>query len=299
MTIWKIAMAIAMTCALGAAEPYPRAVNFDYIDLPRTLPDLASVTTIAGSGKSGTADGPAARAEFIEPAGLAADRSGTIYVCDRYGQRVRKVDRNGNVTTLAGGGRPFGPGLAVPPGYVDGSGANARFDRPTGIAVADDGRLFVSDEGNHVIRTIKNGVVSTYAGNARKAGHVDGTRDVATFAAPTALTLDAYGNLRCGLPRPAQDRARRESEYDLDARTGRVTSIGHQRRQSRSRNRVAELLVADRRAKRSADPSTWHPRSRIPGGFGRTRGRCGLRRSLLSICRYARADRSLPYVSPH
>lgn len=183
--------AIATSVPPGAS----RAIRFPPIAIPRSLPDLATTSTIAGSGKSGVADGIARSAQFVEPMGLAADRAGIIYVCDRFGQRIRRVARNGTVTTIAGGGAEYAPSLAVPPGYHDGPGPTARFNRPTGIAVANDGTIFVADEGNHVIRAIRRGVVSTYAGNAASAGHTDGPLAFATFTAPTALTLDAYGNL--------------------------------------------------------------------------------------------------------
>lgn len=191
-----------VSCARPAPQSLPNPLHpiatvarFNPIVLSRRLPDMSTVSTLAGSGSSGTADGPAGRAQFVEPMGLAADRAGIVYVCDRYGQRIRRIGRDGTVTTIAGGGEPFAPGLAVAPGYVDGPGAIARFNRPTGIAVASDGTLFIADEGNHVIRAIRNGIVSTYAGIQADVGHKDGSRLEATFAAPSALTLDRYGNL--------------------------------------------------------------------------------------------------------
>jgi DNA-binding beta-propeller fold protein YncE len=199
----SIAIVFAVgSCTRSAPSPVPNPIHpiavvarFDPIILPRRLPDMSTVSTLAGSGSSGISDGPASRAQFIEPTGLAADRSGVVYVCDRYGQRIRRVARDGTVTTIAGGGEPFAPGLAVAPGYVDGPVAIARFNRPTGIAVASDGTLLIADEGNHVIRMIRNGVVSTYAGIQAEVGHKDGSRREATFAAPTSLTLDRFGNL--------------------------------------------------------------------------------------------------------
>jgi sugar lactone lactonase YvrE len=115
------------------------------------------VSTIAGSGPAGYADGPAASAQFDGPIGVAVDRDGNIYVADTYNDRIRKISTSGQVTTVAGAGRP---------GYADGEGANAVFDTPCAVVVSPDGTLFVADTGNNQLRKITPaGQVTTFAIN--------------------------------------------------------------------------------------------------------------------------------------
>jgi sugar lactone lactonase YvrE len=109
------------------------------------------VSTVAGDGTAGYVDGPAAQARFDGPIGIAVDASGSIYVADTYNDRIRKVAPDGNVSTVAGGGL----------GYADGPATSALFDTPCGIVVAADGTLVVADTGNHRLRKIANGQVTT------------------------------------------------------------------------------------------------------------------------------------------
>ena len=126
----------------------------------RITPD-GIVTTLAGDGIPGDRDGPAASARFNGPVGVAVDASGTVYVADTYNDRIRTIDPDGRVRTLAGGGEP---------GFVDGVGPEARFDTPTGIAVTGRGDIFVADTGNDAIRHIApDGWVSRFGFPA--AGH--------------------------------------------------------------------------------------------------------------------------------
>ncbi len=113
------------------------------------------VTTVAGTGEPGYRDGPAAQAQFDGPVGVAVDRSGRIFVADTYNDRIRVISRDGQVATLAGGGVP---------GFFDGTGSEARFDTPTGVAVDATGVAWVADLRNDAIRRIDpQGVVATLA----------------------------------------------------------------------------------------------------------------------------------------
>ncbi|HEX5874962.1 MAG TPA: NHL repeat-containing protein [Pyrinomonadaceae bacterium] len=102
------------------------------------------VSTVAGNGKAGYADGPASQAQFNGPIGVAVDKSGNIFVADAYNDRIRRISADGHVSTVAGQGMP---------GYADGDRNTAMFDTPCGIVVANDS-LIVADTGNHRLRRI-------------------------------------------------------------------------------------------------------------------------------------------------
>ncbi|MGE0041478.1 MAG: hypothetical protein AB7H88_10160 [Vicinamibacterales bacterium] len=147
------------------------------------------VTTYAGSpGQFGSADGTGQEARFYSPFGIAVDRAGTVYVADSYNSTVRRIEPGGVVTTLAG--------TALTPGDVDGTGADARFDQPFGIAVGPDGNVYVSDATFNTIRRITpDGVVTTVAGRSREHGLVDGVGADARFAVPYGIAIDAAGTI--------------------------------------------------------------------------------------------------------
>jgi DNA-binding beta-propeller fold protein YncE len=136
---------------------------------------------IAGTDSvSGSADGSSYEAQFNGPVGVGCGEAGSIYVADTYNDRIRVISRDGQVRTLAGGSEP---------GFADGTGSNARFDTPCGIAIAEDGSLLVADTGNHRIRRVElNGRVTTVAGTG-EAEERDGVPLEAAFDEPTAITV--------------------------------------------------------------------------------------------------------------
>jgi sugar lactone lactonase YvrE len=155
--------------------------------------DATSVTLIAGAGTPGYADGPAASAQFDAPAGIAADPSGILYVTEARNHRVRKIDLDGTVSTLAGCGPS---GVVASKKFRDGKGSLACFNTPTGIAVGPDGRIFVSDTNNGCIRAITpDGLVTTFAGSGGP-GSVDAADPLlATFSGPRGLAFAPDGSL--------------------------------------------------------------------------------------------------------
>ena len=115
------------------------------------------VYTMAGGFDAGLEDGAGQEARFRYPSAVAACPDGNIYVADTGNHVIRRIDPVGNVTTVAG--------VAGEYGYGNGPLETALFDSPMGLAFCSDGRLFVADTGNNVIRVIEGGHVSTFAGN--------------------------------------------------------------------------------------------------------------------------------------
>ena len=157
-----------------------------------TSPEVA-ITTFAGSGAAGFADG--LPGSFLMPFGLAYGPDGTLYVTDAGAQRIRAVDPQGRVRTIAGSGSADATGLWVRGGYRDGSPHEAQFDRPAGI-VWVDGKLYVADTNNHCIRRVDaDGTVHTFAGSPTRPGIADGPLETASFARPTGLAKDRAGHI--------------------------------------------------------------------------------------------------------
>jgi NHL repeat len=155
----------------------------------RKVTPVGVVTTLAGSpGLSGKTDGTGSAARFNNPAGVATDSVGNVYVADWDNHTIRKITPLGVVTTLAGS-----PGLA---GSADGTGSAARFKGPTGVATDIAGNVFVADYFNHTIRKITAaGVVTTLAGSAGFNGGADGTGSAARFNYPAEVATDSGGNV--------------------------------------------------------------------------------------------------------
>lgn len=157
--------------------------------LIRKVTPAGEVTTVAGApGLAGFADGVGAAARFRDPAGVAVDAAGNLYVADQGNHTIRKIMAGGAVTTLAG--------LAGRFGTDDGTGAAARFRSPAGLAVDRAGNVFVADTSNQTIRKITAaGEVTTAAGIPGMGGSLDGTTATASFRRPSAIAVDRAGNL--------------------------------------------------------------------------------------------------------
>jgi serine/threonine-protein kinase len=149
------------------------------------------VSTLAGTGEIGFADGPGHQAMFCIPVGVAVDAAGNVYAADQdpqYYDRIRKIGPDGMVSTLAGREMDF---------VVDGPFVvhMAKFRGPEGVALDAAGNMYVADYGYHRIRKIgPDGVVSTLAGTGEE-GRRDGPGHQAMFDHPNGVAVDAAGNL--------------------------------------------------------------------------------------------------------
>jgi sugar lactone lactonase YvrE len=146
----------------------------------------AHVSTLAGSGAPGYADGAAREARFADPFGVAVAQDGSLYVADAgESNRIRKITPQGTVATLAGGRE----------GFADGAGAGASFNTPSALALDAAGNLYVADTGNNRVRKVTpEGLVTTLAGDG-SAGFVDGPATQARFDSPVGVAVDKDGNV--------------------------------------------------------------------------------------------------------
>jgi len=144
--------------------------------------DLTSgaVSTLAGIGVNGNADGSADQASFSWPIGLAAGDDDDLYVMDPGGHCLRRIDLGAmTVSTVAG--------TVGNTGSVDGAGVDARMTEPRALARGDDAAVWIMDSSNLEIRTLDLGSleVATVAGDAVQYEHLDGAGDEARFMTTT------------------------------------------------------------------------------------------------------------------
>ena len=150
------------------------------------------ISTVAGNGSWGySGDGEAATsAELSDPAGVAVDAAGDIYIADSGNDVIRKVDTSGYISTVAGNGNY---------GYSgdDEAATSAELSYPEGVAVDAAGDIYIADSGNDVVRKVDtSGVISTVAGNGSWGYGGDGEAATgAELSYPTGVAVDAAGDL--------------------------------------------------------------------------------------------------------
>jgi sugar lactone lactonase YvrE len=153
----------------------------------RKISPARAVTTLAGvAGESGSTDGNGSAARFNYPGRIAVDSSGTLFVADTLNHTIRKITPSGAVTTLAG--------KAGAAGSADGVGSSARFNLPIALAIDDQDRLFVTEQGNNTVRMISQGnVVTTLVGVAGQMGNFPGPLP-ALLAQPSGIVYDTMSS---------------------------------------------------------------------------------------------------------
>lgn len=171
--------------------------------VPLLLPLLASlasaadwtIATVAGTGVAGFSGdgGPATAAQINDPFGVVRGPDGALWFCEYTGQRIRKIARDGKISTVAGNGQR---------GYTgDGGPASAAsFNRPHEIRFDAAGNCFVADMTNHAIRRIdaKTGIITTFAGNGSgQKGYAGdgGPANQAALSSPHSIQFGPEGDL--------------------------------------------------------------------------------------------------------
>lgn len=152
-------------------------------------PPRYRMETVAGGGSAGEG-GPAVAAELGALEGIAADRFGNLFIAETATHRVRKIDAQGNITTLAGTGEAGFSGDG-------GTASAARLNHPYGLAADAAGNLYIADYGNQRVRLVtREGAILTVAGTGVRASGVDGGRASATaLLGPRNVAVDQAGNL--------------------------------------------------------------------------------------------------------
>jgi uncharacterized repeat protein (TIGR01451 family) len=167
--------------------------NLYFIDgnLVRRVDTMGVVITVAGTGKDGYAGdgGPATMAQLSYPTGLAVDSFGNLYIADS-GSRVRKVSRDGTISTFAGTLSPDFSGDGGP-------AIEAQLWLPLGLACDSAGNLYIADDQNQRVRKVtRAGIISTVAGNGTAGFSGDGSLAInAELHGPTSVAIDGQGNL--------------------------------------------------------------------------------------------------------
>jgi streptogramin lyase len=151
------------------------------------------IATVAGTGVAGYSGdgGPATAAQLNEPFGMVRAPDGALWFCEYGGQRIRRIARDGTISTVAGSGQR---------GYAGDGGPAiaASFAQPHELRFDTAGNCYIADMVNHAIRRIdaKTGVITTFAGNGHKGYSGDGgPADKASLSSPISLQFGPEGDL--------------------------------------------------------------------------------------------------------
>jgi sugar lactone lactonase YvrE len=161
----------------------------------RTVDTNGIISTFAGNGTNGfSGDGGAAtNASMAYPCAVALDANGNLYFTDSGNNRIRKVNTNGIITTVAGSGiGGYYPGCYWGDG---GPAAYASFYAPFGVALDASGNLYIADDYNGCVRKVDtNGIITKVAGRGSDPSD-SGVATNAVLHAPMGVAVDASGNL--------------------------------------------------------------------------------------------------------
>ena len=148
------------------------------------------IYTIAGTGLAsyGGDGATGTSARLSNPAGVSVDSAGNIYIADTGNNRIRKVDTDGIITTVAGAGG----------GSYDGEGSATlkKLNIPTGVSVDSAGNIYIADTGNNRIRKVTAGTITTLVGTGSPGFSGDGGPAIdAQLNRPRGVTVDSSGDI--------------------------------------------------------------------------------------------------------
>jgi sugar lactone lactonase YvrE len=173
-----------------AADSFGNLFIADYGNMRiRKVDTNGFISTVAGGG--GGADGVLATNAILKSStGVAVDTLGNIFIAETSNNRIRKVDTNGIISTMAGSGTAPGGGFSGD----GGAATNAKLSLPFGVVVDNSGNLFIADEGNGRVREVNaNGIITTVAGKGSGAFAGDGGQATNANIDPQGIFVDNFG----------------------------------------------------------------------------------------------------------
>ncbi|HUB81072.1 MAG TPA: SMP-30/gluconolactonase/LRE family protein [Bryobacteraceae bacterium] len=191
------ALATNIALSLPSALTFDSSGNLIFPDVYHQLilrlnKTTGQVSIIAGNGQKGFSGdgGPATSASLQEPMGIGFDPNGNLYFADQDNHRVRKIDTNGIITTIAGNGMSNYGGDGGP-------AVEALLDRPGAVAVSSTGDMYIADTNNNRVRKVDSfGTIVTVAGNGTAGYSGDGgPATQAELNLPGGVAVDGAGNL--------------------------------------------------------------------------------------------------------
>lgn len=201
-------------------------ISESWNDSVRKIDPQGTISTVAGTGEQGHSGdgGPATEARLNRPRGIAIDTAGILYIADANNHKVRRVDPNGTIATVAGTGDE---------GYSGDGGlaTEARLNEPYAVAVDSFGNIYIADADNRTVRKVdRDGIITTAAGTGpRPRGRRSGIATEVYISRPRALAADHDGEL-----------------YIADSWGDRLLRLD-------GKGRIAELIGTDQRELRGPD----------------------------------------------
>lgn len=170
--------------AIDTIDAAPSDLNIEYQNCLTPLPKGTNgqVSKLIGQDYAGSNDGKIETATLFSPTGIAQLSESILLIADRGSHRIRAYGC-GEVWTFSGRAE----------GYLNGHISDARFSSPSSICVTRDYGIFIADSGNHLIRQIKDNIVTRFAGSA--AGSGDGYLTHARFNSPRGLVYDELNQI--------------------------------------------------------------------------------------------------------
>jgi sugar lactone lactonase YvrE len=163
-------------------------------DPPGTIRTVAGVTTNYRQGGFSGDGGKASDAQLYHPRAVAFSKTGEVYIGDALNHRIRKIDKDGVITTIAGSPTATSPS-GSPEGSFGGDGGpatSAQLNQPHGVAVDSKGNVYIADSLNNRIRKIgTDGVINTIVGSDNKKGRPDGPAETAVLKFPKSMFMTA------------------------------------------------------------------------------------------------------------
>jgi hypothetical protein len=158
----------------------------------RKVTTAGIISTVAGNGTQGYSGdgGPATSAELTDPENITVDSSGNLYIADTYGNRIRKVNTSGTISTFAGTGTAGYNGDNI-------AATSAQLSAPYDVITDTSGNVYISDTNNNRVRKVSaSGIITTIAGTGTASFGGDGGAATSAYInGAIQISMDTSGNL--------------------------------------------------------------------------------------------------------